>query len=101
MAGTRGYLGLRSGFAVLVTVKPPKGVRSAGTLDGQVGLYPKERIGVVPSCASEERIGVVPVQNKHQGIKYIMMDDLRTCISVGGGGGGTVFRGKGPSACLP
>ena len=67
-----------------MTVKPPKGVRSAGNLAGQVGLYPKERIGVVPSC--EERIGVVPVQNKHQGIKY--MDGLRTCISVGGGGGG-------------
>ena len=67
-----GPLGLRSGFAVLVTVKPPKGVRSAGNLAGQVGLYPKERIGVVPSC--EERIGVVPVQNKHQGIKY--MDGL-------------------------
>ena len=45
-----------------MTVKPPKGVRSAGNLAGQVGLYPKERIGVVPDC--EERIGVVPVQNR-------------------------------------
>ena len=62
-------LELRS-FAVLqlVTVKPPKATASAGNLAGQAGLYPTERIGVIPGC--EERIGVVPVHDKHQGIKY-------------------------------
>ena len=68
----------------LFSVNPRQAAASVRKLAGQVGLYPKERIGVVPSC--EERIGVVPVQNKHQGIKY--MDGLRTCSSVGGGGGG-------------
>ena len=35
-------------FKVLVTVKPPKAAASSGNLVGQVGLYPKARIGVVP-----------------------------------------------------
>jgi len=40
-----------------VTVRPPKGVRSAGNLAGCVGRSQKERIGVVP------------IQDRHQDIK--------------------------------
>ena len=40
-----------------MTVRPPKGVRSAGNLAGGCGRSQKERIGVVP------------IQGRHQGIK--------------------------------
>ena len=41
-----------------MTVRPPKGVRSAGNLAGRVGRSQKERVGVVP------------IQGRHQGINY-------------------------------
>ena len=54
-------LGLRSGFDALFSVKPPKAAASSGNPAGKVGLYPKERIGVVPTMQT----------SRHQGQEWI------------------------------
>ena len=45
----------------MFSVKPPKAAASSGNLAGKVGLYPKERIGVVPTMQT----------SRHQGQEWI------------------------------
>ena len=61
-----------------MTVRPPKGVRSAGNLARCFGRSQKERIGVVP------------IQDKHQGNKH--MDAKK---EVGGEGSAHRMEGEG------
>ena len=65
-----------------MTVRPPKGVRSAGSLAGRVGRSHKERIGVVPR------------HDKHQGNKRM---DGKKEVYRGrrGGGQSALYGGRG------